>query len=129
MKANVKRTLNQIAREEALRKHFAQPAVDSVLVSVDFSRGVDTSVLIVGRKNEKGVVDICHSIQGEEAEKLYYQLLGGKAEEFEKEVAANREAYLKKQVEDHEKLEEIINNRIEEKKAEAAENVSDSVQI
>lgn len=119
MKANVERTLNNIAKEEALRKHFARPAVDSVLVSVDFSRGVDTSVLIVGRRNEKGVVDICHSIQGEEAEKLYYQLLGGKAEEFEKEVATNREAFLKKYAE--------INEKLEEKKAEADENVPDSV--
>lgn len=90
MKANVNRAR---AKEEALRRHFAQPGVDSVLVSVDFSRGVDSSVMIVGRKNEKGVVDIYHAFQGEEAESLYYNLLGDKAEEFKKEVEENRCLY------------------------------------
>ena len=87
MKANVNRAR---AKEEALQKHFAQPGVDSVLVSVDFSRGVDSSVMIIGRKNANGVVDICNAIQGEEAEKLYYHLLGDNAEEFKKEVEENR---------------------------------------
>lgn len=62
------------------------PGVDSVIVSVDFTNGVDNSVLIIGRKNEKGVIDICHALQGEEAERLYYLLLGEKADEFKKEV-------------------------------------------
>lgn len=62
------------------------PGVDSVIVSVDFTNGVDNSVMIIGRKNEKGVIDICHALQGEEAERLYYLLLGEKADEFKKEV-------------------------------------------
>lgn len=92
MKANVERAR---AKEEALRRHFEQPGVDSVLISVDFSRRVDTSVMVIGRKDDKGVVDICNAIQGEEAEKLYYHLLGNKAEEFKKEVEENRAEYLK----------------------------------
>lgn len=90
MKANVNRAR---AKEESLQKHFAQPGVDSVLVNVDFSRGVDSSVMIIGRKNANGVVDICNAIQGEEAEKLYYHLLGDNAEEFKKEVGENRCLY------------------------------------
>ena len=60
--------------------------VDSVIVSVDFTNGIDNSVMIIGRKNEKGVIDICHALQGEEAEELYYRLLGKKAQVFKDEV-------------------------------------------
>jgi hypothetical protein len=82
MKANT----NRIKIKEKI------PGVDSVIVSVDFTNGIDKSVLIVGRKNEKGIIDICHAVQGEEAEKLYYQLLGPeKSEEFKKEVERLRE--------------------------------------
>ena len=86
------------------------PGVDSVIVSVDFTNGVDNSVMIIGRKNKKGVVDICHAIQGEEAEALYYQLLGKEAQAFKDEVTKLRV--------------------IEEKKAEhteASNDVSDPV--
>lgn len=73
-----------------MKEHNKIPGVDSVIVSVDFSRDADYSVLIVGRKNEQGVIDICNAIQGEEAEQLYYRLLGKKANEFEKEIAELR---------------------------------------
>ena len=66
------------------------PGVDSVIISVDFSNGINNSVMIVGHKNEKGAMDICNAIQGPEAEELYYKLLGDKADEFKKEVEGLR---------------------------------------
>ena len=81
MKTNINRSKN---REKI-------PGVDSVIVSVDFTNGIDNSVMIVGRKNEKGIIDICNAVQGEAAEHLYYQLLGEKADEFKKEVERLRE--------------------------------------
>ena len=63
------------------------PGVNSVIVSVDFSNGVDNSVLIVGRKGANDNMDIVNAIQGEEAEELYYRLLGQKAQVFKDEVS------------------------------------------
>lgn len=49
---------------------------ESVIVSVDFTRGVDVGVLIVGRKNpETKTVDIINAFQGEEAYWLYQRLI------------------------------------------------------
>lgn len=62
------------------------PGTSSVIVSISFSNGIDNTVMLVGQRNEKGVMDICNAIQGEEAEKLYCQLLGDKADDFKKEV-------------------------------------------
>ena len=72
------------------RVHKKTPGVDSVIVSADFTNGIDNSVVIVGRKNEKGVIDICNAIGGPEAEELYYKLIGEKAAEFKKEVEGIR---------------------------------------
>lgn len=61
------------------------PGVDSVIVSVDFTNGVDKSVLIVGRKHGKNI-DIVNAFQGAEAEELYYRLLGDDKKVFMDEV-------------------------------------------
>lgn len=49
--------------------------LDTLLVSVDFSRGVDTGVLIVGRKHPNEAVTIVNAFQGEEALELYNKLI------------------------------------------------------
>lgn len=49
-------------------------AAESVIVSVDFSHGVDKGILLVGRQ-KKGVVTIINAFQGEEAEELYKKLI------------------------------------------------------
>ena len=66
--------------------HQTPPGVSSVIVSVDFSNGVDNSVLIVGRRDGKGNMDIVNALQGVEAEELYYRLLGKEAQWFKDEV-------------------------------------------
>lgn len=47
---------------------------DTILVSYDDSNGVDTCVLIVGRKNPGETVTIINAFQGEEAAELYRKL-------------------------------------------------------
>lgn len=66
--------------------HRTPPGVNSVIVSVDFSNGVDNSVLIVGHKDGKGKIDIVNALQGVEAEEMYYRLLGKEAQWFKDEV-------------------------------------------
>lgn len=47
---------------------------ECLLVSVDFTKGIDSGVLIVGRqKNEK--VDIVNAFQGQEAADIYQKLI------------------------------------------------------
>lgn len=48
---------------------------DTLLVSVDFTNGVDTGVLIVGRKYPNDAVQIVNAFQGEEALELYKKLI------------------------------------------------------
>lgn len=48
---------------------------DTLLVSVDFSRGDDIGVLIVGRKHPNQAVSIVNAFQGEEAVELYKKLI------------------------------------------------------
>lgn len=48
---------------------------DTLLVSVDFTNGVDTGVLIVGRKQPNDAVMIINAFQGEEALNLYKKLI------------------------------------------------------
>jgi hypothetical protein len=48
---------------------------DTLLVSVDFTNGVDTGVLIVGRKQPNEAVSIVNAFQGEEALELYKKLI------------------------------------------------------
>lgn len=48
---------------------------DTLLVSVNFEHGEDTGVLIVGRRTSKGTTEIVNAFQGEEAKKLYFNLI------------------------------------------------------
>lgn len=50
-------------------------AVDSFLVGIDFSNGMDVGVLVVG-KRRNGKTDIVNMFQGEEAVELYEKLMG-----------------------------------------------------
>ena len=45
---------------------------DAVICSIDFEE--DHRVLIVGRQNQKGGIDIVNAFQGEEAMELYTKL-------------------------------------------------------
>lgn len=44
---------------------------DTLLVCLDFSKGKDSGVLIVGRKKPNQSVEIVNAFQGEEARKMY----------------------------------------------------------
>ena len=48
---------------------------DTILVSVDFTNGKDTGVLVVGRKRPNQSVEIINAFQGKEAEDLYLKLI------------------------------------------------------
>lgn len=48
---------------------------ECLLVSVDFTRGVDTGVMIVGRKKRGQEVEVINAFQGEEAYQLYLKLI------------------------------------------------------
>lgn len=48
---------------------------ETILVSYEPSNGVDTCVLIVGRKTPGEVIDIINAFQGLEAEALYRKLI------------------------------------------------------
>lgn len=48
---------------------------DTILVSVDFTKGVDTGVLVVGRKRPNQSVEIINALQGKEAQDLYLKLV------------------------------------------------------
>lgn len=52
---------------------------ECLLVSVDFTKGEDTGVLIVGRQNN-GKVDIVNAFQGQEAADIYRKLITVKKE-------------------------------------------------
>ena len=47
---------------------------DTILVGWDYSKGNDTSVLIVGRKRPNQSVEIINAFKGKEAEELYLKL-------------------------------------------------------
>ena len=48
---------------------------DTILVSVDFTNGEDSSVMVVGRKRPNQTVEIINALQGKEAEDLYSKLV------------------------------------------------------
>lgn len=48
---------------------------DTILVSVDFTNGKDTGVLVVGRKRPNQSVEIINAFRGKEAEDLYLKLI------------------------------------------------------
>lgn len=52
-----------------------KPINDCVLVSVDFSKGKDTGVLVVGRKTPRGGVKVINAFQGDEAMDIYNRLI------------------------------------------------------
>lgn len=47
---------------------------DTLLVGIDFSKGEDVGVLVVGRKRPNESIDIINAFQGEEARALYERL-------------------------------------------------------
>lgn len=51
---------------------------DCLLVSVDFTRGEDVDVLIVGRKRVNESVEIINAFEGREAYELYKNLIAKK---------------------------------------------------
>lgn len=56
---------------------------DTILVSVDFSHGIDKDILLVGRKIPNGSVEIINAFQGQEARNLYETLTTVKKERQE----------------------------------------------
>jgi hypothetical protein len=48
---------------------------DTVLVSVNFTQGKDSGVLIVGRKRPNQSVEIINAFEGKEARELYEKLV------------------------------------------------------
>ncbi len=53
---------------------------ECLLVSVDFTKGEDIGVLIVGRQNN-GKIDIINAFQGQQAADIYRKLITVKKEE------------------------------------------------
>ena len=54
---------------------------ECLLVSVDFTQGEDTGVLIVGRQEKEGKVNIVNAFQGQEAIDIYKKLITVKNKE------------------------------------------------
>lgn len=52
---------------------------ESVIVAMDFSRGVDTGVVIVGKQMD-GHMEIINAFQGKDAEELWEKLVGFRKE-------------------------------------------------
>lgn len=48
---------------------------ECLLVSVDFTRGEDVGVMVIGRQKPKADVEIINAFQGEEALELYKKLI------------------------------------------------------
>lgn len=48
---------------------------DTLLISLDMSRGEDVGVLIVGRKGKGQKIDIVNAFQGKEARELYERIV------------------------------------------------------
>jgi hypothetical protein len=53
-------------------------AVDTFLVGVDFTRGEDDTVMVIGKKEVGNIVQPVNVIRGERAQELYKELLGDK---------------------------------------------------
>lgn len=54
---------------------------ECLLVSVDFTKGEDIGVLIVGRQEKEGKVNIVNAFQGQEAVDIYKKLITVKNKE------------------------------------------------
>lgn len=48
---------------------------ESLIVGVDFAKGKDIGVLIVGRKKENEAVEVINAFMGDEAAELYLKLI------------------------------------------------------
>ena len=48
---------------------------ECLLVCVDFTKGEDTGILIVGRQEKEGKVNIVNAFQGQEAVDIYKKLI------------------------------------------------------
>ena len=53
---------------------------DTLIVGIDFSKGEDVGVLIVGRKRPNDSVEIINAFQGKEARLMYERLIAKKGE-------------------------------------------------
>ena len=53
----------------------------AVIVSWDFSKGMDNGVVVVGKQSKKGRIDVINAFQGREARDLAKKLIGAKKEE------------------------------------------------
>lgn len=52
----------------------------SVIVSWDFSKDMDTGVVIVGKQSKRGKIDVINALQGREAYDMINSLLENKKE-------------------------------------------------
>lgn len=52
----------------------------AVIVSWDFSKGMDNGVAVVGKQSKKGRIDVINAFQGCEARDLVKKLIGTKKE-------------------------------------------------
>lgn len=53
----------------------------AVIVSWDFSKGMDNGVAVVGKQSKKGRIDVINAFQGREAYGLIEKLVESKKEE------------------------------------------------
>ena len=63
--------------------------LDTLLVSIDFTRGEDVGVLLVGRKAPNLLPVIINAFQGEEARKMYEMLVTAKGSKEEEHDGIN----------------------------------------
>lgn len=52
----------------------------AVIVSWDFSKDMDTGVVIIGKQSKRGKIDVVNALQGREAYDMVNQLLENKKE-------------------------------------------------
>lgn len=63
--------------------------LDTLLVSIDFTRGEDVDILLVGRKAPTLQPVIVNAFQGEEARKIYEMLVTAKGSKEEERDGSN----------------------------------------
>ena len=62
---------------------MAERTHDTLLIGVDFSKGVDAGFMLIGRHIPGGGTEILNSFTGDEAHELYKKLVTMKTEEKE----------------------------------------------
>lgn len=60
---------------DSAKDTMREPIKDTLLVSIDFSHGTDTGVLVIGRKRPNQSVEVVNAFQGKEAMELYKKLV------------------------------------------------------